>query len=696
MIVTYTDKSYRITYDGVSMVENALDNPNLIQISVISGCTIMVAPNEYGIDLLPNKDFRNWSLTGINTALVRAEAHHIYARLRRTEKEALIVFSINDYAIDGKIKGVEGSEPSTEYYYIKIGKITNTNSITTLTLDREISYDGGVLKSDGWISGNAGGWNELFAVTTGNLINALKRFASFTVQGTLNVIGRIVLNEKQISGIQRNEDKDLIIDEETIPTTKFLLNKYIDSLRKTFLSKDQEDTAFELIVFLKGLISEYDIIGKSGLEIGKTIIDSLLAGSGILAKDGRMQLDRLEVRSSMVVMRLIVNDLQAMAGDYSFSDCGYIDKVEDIGNGSYKLWLEKRTDTDWTTLDIDDVLFSIVNTLLTGGTDYYKSWFRPVSKNRNDNTLTVVLYPDSEVPGGKNYPPAAGYNVARHGNAIIPDAGDTNERAQSWMISSREGRMTFLQNMFKPIIEDYNYALTIGRFPNVKMIEKLPISPTDVGVMAKTIVAENIYQADWNGDIISKKVDRGEWSLSTAQSDSPYRFITHEILQDNQSTITQLEQHTVTYSGCTWGCLIDKTLLEPGWNSPAWSFLLGDPNYHLSFTIPGGTNVRINQVDLTVTAWVEYANRDITNVLMAAVGTEVEWLRDTKNAPADNMWKPTYVNGQKNVIHIDNSNDHGVGRGFGIDYREVVFICRVFIPIGDKLEKIEKSIGLKI
>lgn len=432
------------------------------------------------------------------------------------------------------------------------------------------------------------------------------------------------------------------------------------------------------------------------LEFGE-FIDSLTVGKGAgIYPNGHGQFEKLEVRSSLTVLRLIINDIQAMAGDYSFSDCGHIERVDNLGDGTYKLWMEKRTDTDWTTLEVNDVLFSIVNTLLTGGTDYYKSWFRPVSKNRNDNTLTVVLYPDSEVPGGKNYPPAAGYNVARHGNAIIPDAGDTNERAQSWMISSREGRMTFLQNMFKPIIEDYNYALTIGRFPNVKMIEKLPISPTDVGVMAKTIVAENIYQADWNGDIISKKVDRGEWSLSTAQSDSPYRFITHEILQDNQSTITQLEQHTVTYSGCTWGCLIDKTLLEPGWNSPAWSFLLGDPNYHLNFTIPGGTNVRINQVDLTVTAWVEYANRDITNVLMAAVGTEVEWLRDTKNAPADNMWKPTYVNSQKNVIHIDNSNDHGVGRGFGIDYREVVFICRVFIPIGDKLEKIEKSIGLKI
>ena len=89
-----------------------------------------------------------------------------------------------------------------------------------------------------------------------------------------------------------------------------------------------------------------------------------------------------------------------MAGDFSFSDCGAIEKVELLDDGTYRLTMEKRTDTDWTTLEENDVLCSIVNSLLIGGTDYYTSWFRPVSKNRNDNTLTVVLYPDSEVPGG--------------------------------------------------------------------------------------------------------------------------------------------------------------------------------------------------------------------------------------------------------------------------------------------------------
>ena len=441
-----------------------------------------------------------------------------------------------------------------------------------------------------------------------------------------------------------------------------------------FLRKDKLDFTNYLLRLL------------GGLEVGEAI-DSLTAGKGIIADNkGRIQADRMELRSSLTVLRLIINEIHAMAGDFSFSDCGAIEKVELLDDGTYRLTMEKRTDTDWTTLEENDVLCSIVNSLLIGGTDYYTSWFRPVSKNRNDNTLTVVLYPDSEVPGGKNYPPVEGYNVTRKGNAKVPDAGEApNERAQSWLISSREGRIMFLQNVFKPILEDYNYALTIGRFPNVKMIEKLPIGSTDVGVMAKIGVFEKIYEADWNGTVIPKKVDRGEWSLETAQGDEPYRFVDYETLLENQKVITTLEQHTVYHYGCKWGCLIDKTTEEPQWNSVGWVLLEGDKNYHLEFTSTAGWQFFRNGVNTDIAAVVSYGNRDITNVLMATTGVEVEWLRDTGNIPADNSWKPVYVDGQKHVIRLTSVD---MGSEWGLSVRTVKFICRVFIPVGEDLSLI--------
>ena len=430
------------------------------------------------------------------------------------------------------------------------------------------------------------------------------------------------------------------------------------------------------------------------LQFGE-FIDSLIAGKGGgIYPDGRAQFNSLEIRDSLTVLRLIINEIHAMAGDFSFSDCGAIEKVELLDDGTYRLTMEKRTDTDWTTLEENDVLCSIVNSLLIGGTDYYTSWFRPVSKNRNDNTLTVVLYPDSEVPGGKNYPPVEGYNVTRKGNAKVPDAGEApNERAQSWLLSSREGRIMFLQNVFKPILEDYNYALTLGRFPNVKMIEKLPIGSTDVGVMSKIGVFEKIYEADWNGTIIPKKVDRGEWSLTTAQGDEPYRFVDYETQLENQKVITTLEQHTVYHYGCKWGCLIDKTTEEPQWNSAGWVLLEGDKNYHLEFTSTAGWQFFKNGVNTDIAAVVSYGNRDITNVLMATTGVEVEWLRDTGNIPADNSWKPVYVDGQKHVIRLTSVD---MGSEWGLSVRTVKFICRVFIPVGEDIETVENYVGFRI
>lgn len=445
---------------------------------------------------------------------------------------------------------------------------------------------------------------------------------------------------------------------------------------KMFLRKDQSDGTNFLLKF-----GEF--------------IDSMIAGKGAgIFPDGRGQFSRLEVRDALVVMRLIINEIQAMAGDFSFSDAGCIEKVEDLGDDTYKLWMEKRTEYDVTNFTENDIMYSIINNLLTGGTDYYTSWFRCLTKNVNDNTLTVVLYPDSEVPGGKNYPPVAGYNVTRRGNSVLPDEGEVNERAQSWLLSSREGRIMFLANVYKPILEDYNYAISIGKFPNIKALDNLPVTTEDVGVMAKTIVCERLYQYDYNGDVISNKVDRGEWSLTVAQSEQPYRFIQHDRLYpDGQHTFTELEQHTVYHYGCKWGCLVDKTEDEPVWNSPSWSLLEGDKNYHLDFESSNGWQFFIQQVNTDITAVVSYGNRNITNVLMATDGVEVEWLRDTGNIPSDNSWKPTYVDGQKHVIHLSVAD---MGSGWGSEYRKISFICRVFIPVGENFETVENKINIKI
>ncbi len=520
-------------------------------------------------------------------------------------------------------------------------------------------------------------FSENWAVTTaGELYNYILSRISANPGGGTGGTGHTHDNYGLLSALSLFQKYLLVNGEKINAGMADLANELSEELHARLLHKDKEDGTNFLLKF-----GEF--------------IDSMIAGKGAgIYPNGRGQFSRLEVRDALVVMRLIINEIQAMAGDFSFSDAGCIEKVEDLGDDTYKLWMEKRTEYDVTNFTENDIMYSIINNLLTGGTDYYTSWFRCLTKNVNDNTLTVVLYPDSEVPGGKNYPPVAGYNVTRRGNSVLPDEGEVNERAQSWLLSSREGRIMFLANVYKPILEDYNYAISIGKFPNIKALDNLPVTTEDVGVMAKTIVCERLYQYDYNGDVISNKVDRGEWSLTVAQSEQPYRFIQHDRLYpDGQHTFTELEQHTVYHYGCKWGCLVDKTEDEPVWNSPSWSLLEGDKNYHLDFESSNGWQFFIQQVNTDITAVVSYGNRNITNVLMATDGVEVEWLRDTGNIPSDNSWKPTYVDGQKHVIHLSVAD---MGSGWGSEYRKISFICRVFIPVGENFETVENKINIKI
>lgn len=452
----------------------------------------------------------------------------------------------------------------------------------------------------------------------------------------------------------------------------------------SFLRKDKSDKTEYLLKLL------------AGGEFGE-FVDSMIAGKGAgIFPDGRAQVERLEVRGSLSVLDLIINQIQGMESDYSFTEIGKIKSVEDLGENTYRLKIEKRTDFDFMKFQENDVCFSIINTLLTGGSDYYTSWMRILTTNSAENSITVVLYPDSEVPGGTNYPPLAGYNVTRRGNSTLPEEGGFNERAQSWMISSREGRIMFLSNVYKPILEDYNYALTIGKLPNIKALEKLPVTTEDVGIVAQTVIAEKFYQLDHNGDVIPNKVDRGIWSLETAQSGAPYRLVQYELAKPSGSEYTLLEQHTVYHLGCKWGCLKDKTTDEPKWNSPSWGLLEGDSRYSLQLSISGGEAFVIGGVDEVISGRVFYGTIDITDDVMADDATEVEWFRNSGNVPADNLWTPEYVDGNRLAIHIDNGNQHGVGSDFGFVSRSVAFICRVYIPVEGEMQQIEQRFGFDI
>ena len=478
----------------------------------------------------------------------------------------------------------------------------------------------------------------------------------------------------------------LITSYDQTPATEkntFSAKRLVRELAK-LLRKDSPDSTAYLLKLL------------GGAEVGEAI-KSFIAGKGtILDSHGLIQTDRLEVRNSLKVLELIINRLQGMENDFVFSPTRKVNKVEKVDATTYKLFLDPKMDGDLIPFREGNILYSIVNDLLTGGNSYYTSYMRVLTTNQNEYSMTVVIYPDAEVPGGKNYLPAEGYNVSRRGDVHLPSEGQSNPDSQSWYISSSEGRLLFLQNVVKPVLEDYNYALSIGKFPRVQAVEDIGLPEDAVGVMAETIVAQHIYQYDYNGDVVANKVNRGAWAREVAESDKPYRRVTMESIRPTGTKYTLLEQHTVYHLGCLWGCLVDKTTEEPKWNAQGWQLLEGNSELTLNLQLDGTEAFHIGEVDVDILAQVLFGHNDITEDVRAQKGFVAEWFRDTENAPADNLWKPAYVGDDKLRIHIDNGNEHGVGSDFGFGCKKVVFTCRVYVPVDGGMRQLEQSLGFNL
>lgn len=672
---TLSTSEYWMSPDALSIELNAMDNPQYLQVSLLAG-SVIIAYKQDVIAYDSSLNYQKWNLQAYNNFFDRTDRAYVYAQLEKKGNTALIVYSYDILELTETITNDTGE--SREVYNVYLGTISSSVNSNGESIPRmwETTFETGSLNTDkNRQEDQLGEWSKMFRLNkVTDVIEVLKDITSAVIHKLYIGARKIMIDDVQKSSDSEN---DFPASDSIIPTTKFLK----ESTEEKFHRKDQTDENPFWQRFL------------GGASFGE-FIDSMIAGKGAgIYPNGRGQFSRLEVRDALVVMRLIINEIQAMAGDFSFSDAGCIEKVENLGNDTYKLWMEKRTEYDVTNFTENDIMYSIINNLLTGGTDYYTSWFRCLTKNVNDNTLTVVLYPDSEVPGGKNYPPVAGYNVTRRGNSVLPDEGEVNERAQSWLLSSREGRIMFLANVYKPILEDYNYALTIGKLPNIKALEKIPVTTNDVGVVSQIGIFERIYQFDYNGDVVPNKIDRGQWSLATAQGNTPYRRVTHETQTPAGSTYTLLEQHTVYHLGCKWGCLIDKTQLEPKWNSPAWEMLEGDKNYGMEFVSSRGWQFFRGQVNTDITAYITYSGMDITDDVMALEGLEIEWLRDSGNIPSDNSWKPTHIDGQLNTLRLTNDD---MPPEWGYKVRTVMFICRIFIPVGGETQKIENYVGFNI
>lgn len=392
---------------------------------------------------------------------------------------------------------------------------------------------------------------------------------------------------------------------------------------KKILRKDIEDTASALIKFL------------SGAQFGGFIPGILTGSGGRIDERGNAEFESITSRSSIIAKELIVNRQTAMESNFVFTESGLVDSVEENApatagdNITYTLQLQKRWEGDFTAFKENDVILASVNALATGG-KYYDMWMRVLSVNTVKNTITVVSYPDNEVPSGANHPPCELARLIRWGNAVEED------RQSCWYISSSEGLLVWLDHVTKPIIDKSNYSLAIGKLPDALhfVFANYPLADKRDGAFyAKYLAVQNIIRTDYQGNVRQEVIDRGKWSLDIAKSEEPYRCIATEV-------------HDVWHYGCRWRCLEDKTQAEPKYASTGWAFVEGNPEFKVEMTSAQGWSFDCDEISklndegqynvfTTLSFEATLYNRSVNSYVEAK---RVTWTRDTGNVQEDNAW----------------------------------------------------------
>nr|DAX14875.1 MAG TPA: hypothetical protein [Bacteriophage sp.] len=431
-----------------------------------------------------------------------------------------------------------------------------------------------------------------------------------------------------------------------------------EKARDLFLKRYQDDSTNFLIKFL------------AGSEFGE-FIDSMIAGKGAgIFPDGRGQFEKLEVRSAMIVKELIYNRWFAQEGNVTYSEAGTIERIELLEDGTYDLYLRRRWDNDITAFKEQDVSYGSVNNLNSTG-EYYDSWFRVLSVMQAENKINVVLYPDEEVPGGKNYPPASGMVITRRGNAV------DEERQGFWYISSYEGCIFMLDGVTKPILEESNYSIIIGKLKRLELFDNLPINYRQSYVYCRGIAIQDLMRIDYQGVVVVQLNDRGFWSLEVAQGDNPY-------------TAGKETVDTVWHYGCRWKCLVTGTTDEPRYASTGWAMIEGNPEFSIDFESDNGWNVDDTQlgegvVFTTFRMTGKLYNRDITEYVL---DTDVTWTRDTGNVSEDNAWAIKRADAGKILTLTEDD--------LGIDFRKGVkclFKCTAILRDGQETKISDKEKG---
>ena len=638
-----TPRDYWLSPNALHIERNAMGNPDYIQASCISGAQMLVYIKDV-ISYDAGHNYRRWVLQASPTVFNTHTEKYVYAAIPRndTQNVATVVFPSELLDIYGKNEQQEqvGLE---DYYYIFLqGILSSSGDNGTVQRDWLEGHTvvTGYLSSDEAISAgpDESEWFHYSAVD--NIVTFLKdltmkddvKFRELFAKALSIVSGGRITFEGQEGSLSGIAHADTNVESETDIVTP----KYMDDHA---LSKSHDDkTDFD--IELKNLRANgtIDVFGNLTAHNGLSVGDYLkgVAGANIDFR-GNSEFESVKVRSYLEAAELIINRLSAIEGDQILTEADTIERVVDLGDNCYGLYLHPKWEGYFTAQAEGSVLKGIINNLGAiamgkpgqGAVAMYTSWMRVNSVNPASNYIEVTLYPDEETPAMRNFPPCELMKIARWGS-------QTDQRRQSCLyLSSTDGRIVHLSGVTKPIIDQTNFASTFGTMPDfIKQLtdrdgNPLPLRENLDYAYIGGLVVQDVIRIDFKGKPIVTYVDRGQWYAAA-----------NYYCEAKNPTTGVWETSDVWYMGCKWRCCKNLTKTEPRWNNTDWAMVEGNPDFTVEFA---DTDYLFDpdRFAVTLTIIAKLHNIDVTSDILDA---DVIWTRYSEDADgnervaSDNAW----------------------------------------------------------
>lgn len=190
-----------IRQDALTIDLNFFGDPAYLQASVLAGSVVMAySPGTISFNAAHN--FRTWPLEAADTHLETTSAYYVYARLTReeTNARALVIYDREQRGLAGEIIPADGAsgEPSPDYFYVYLGKISSSLDENGNSIDRywEDPFRSGTLNTNQFqMEDQQGEWTKMFRLNkVSDLIEVLKTISEATIN-KLTVAKEFILGD---------------------------------------------------------------------------------------------------------------------------------------------------------------------------------------------------------------------------------------------------------------------------------------------------------------------------------------------------------------------------------------------------------------------------------------------------------------------------------------------------------------------